>query len=159
MRCAVHRAIKSSRSIGAGWGGGQARQTWFGDLGGHSMENTVGLQLRSDWILNGLFQTVNRHRTEKVDYNGAVIPATTRQDDVWEASLAPYLENKMQWFEWMRTVVGVRADLYHFDVKGNQRENSGTVNKALVSPKATVAFGPWAGTELYLSGGARLPQQ
>jgi outer membrane receptor protein involved in Fe transport len=134
-------------------GGTKASQTWYGQIFNHDMENTVGLQIRSDSITNGLFQTVNRHRTDKVDYNGETISATTRADDVWETSLSPYVENKVQWADKFRTVVGLRTDYYHFDVNSNLPVNSGTQDAMLVSPKGSLIFGPWAKTEYYLSGG------
>ncbi len=134
-------------------GGGTARHTFYGALGGFEMENSVGLQLRSDSISNGLFQTVRRHRTAKIDYDGAILPATTRSDDIWELSLAPFVENRVQWSEKVRSIVGVRLDYFHFDVAADQPGGSGTENPVIANPKATVIVGPWEDTELYLSGG------
>ncbi len=134
-------------------GGGEARHTWFGNIGDAAMENTVGLQLRSDSIRNGLFQTVNRRRTEKLDYDGNPIPATTRSDEVWQFSISPFVENRIQWHEKFRTVAGLRADYYRFDVHSRRSENSGTADDAIVSPKLTLIAGPWKRTEFYLQGG------
>jgi outer membrane receptor protein involved in Fe transport len=134
-------------------GGAKGFHTFYGHLGAMPMENTVGLQLRSDSIRNGLFQTIHRDRVTKLDYDGGELPSTTRRDRVWELSVAPYLENRIQWHEKLRTVLGVRADYYRFDVDGNQSFNSGTEDDAIVSPKGSIVIGPWAQTELYLSGG------
>jgi outer membrane receptor protein involved in Fe transport len=134
-------------------GGAQGSHTFYGHLAALPMENTVGLQVRSDSIRNGLFQTVRRRRTTKLDYDGGLLPSTTRRDRIWETSASPYLENRIQWHEKVRTVLGVRADYYHFDVDGNQSVNSGTEDDVLVSPKGSLVLGPWAQTELYLSGG------
>ena len=65
-------------------GGAKAGHTWFGQLGSRDMEDTIGLQLRSDSIKNGLYQTVNRRRTDKPDYAAGIINATTRADDISE---------------------------------------------------------------------------
>ncbi len=43
--------------------------TWFG----RKMSNTFGLQLRNDWIDNGLYRTENRRRTIKTDYSATGI--------------------------------------------------------------------------------------
>jgi hypothetical protein len=43
--------------------------TWFG----RKMANTFGLQLRNDWINNGLYQTENRRRTIKTYYSATGI--------------------------------------------------------------------------------------
>src|SRR3990167_7834299 len=136
-----------------GVGGANASQTWYGQLFSNDMENTVGLQIRSDSIKTGLFQTIDRQRTDKVDYNGETIPDTTRADDVWEASFSPYIENKVQWVDKVSTVFGLRTDFYYFDVNSDLPVNSGTRDDAIVSPKGSLIFGPWAKTEYYLSGG------
>jgi hypothetical protein len=134
-------------------GGGSGRQTWFGHLFGREVEGSVGLQLRSDSIHNGLRQTVRRHPTDKVDYDGGIIPSTTRRDDVWETSLAPYFEGRVQWLEKLRSVTGFRVDYFHFDVDAKQAGGSGIDDAALVSPKGSVVLGPWEDTEVYVSGG------
>ena len=134
-------------------GGGQARRTWFGQLAGREMENSAGLQLRSDTIDNGLLQTVRREVTDKLDYDGNLIPGTTRRDHTWETSVAPYLENRIQWCDVFRSTAGVRLDWFRFAVDADQPGGTGTENKALVSPKLDLVLGPFAKTELYLSGG------
>ncbi len=134
-------------------GGGSARHTWYGALCDFEMENSVGLQLRSDSIRNGLQQTVNRHVTDKVDWDGNLIPGTTRRDDIWELSLAPYAENRIQWLEKLRSIVGVRFDYFHFDVNADSPGGSGVEDAVKASPKASVILGPWWDSELYLSGG------
>jgi hypothetical protein len=131
--------------------GGQLSHTWFGSLGGRATETTMGLQLRADRIENGLLQTVNGHRRDKVDRNGD--PIFTRRDDIWETSAAPYVESKIEWSDRLRTVLGVRADFFHFDVDANNAGFSGARNDALVSPKASIIYTLRRGTELYVSGG------
>ena len=44
-----------------------AHNTIFGELFGRKVENTFGLQVRNDWIHNGLFQSENRVRIDKID--------------------------------------------------------------------------------------------
>src|SRR5262245_24741972 len=135
-------------------GGASGRHTWYGSLAERAMENTLGLEVRSDSIQNGLLQTVRRHRTDKPDYAGGTIPGTTRRDGIWEASVSPWLENRAQWLEPLRSVVGVRLDYFHFDVDGKgQPANSGIDDAVRVSPKGSLVLGPFAQTELYLSGG------
>jgi hypothetical protein len=136
------------------WTGGlNATHTWFGHLGERDMENTVGLQIRSDVIDNGLFNTQAEHREDKVDRDGNFIPATVRNDHIWEVSAGPFYENKIQWFEKLRSVAGVRFDYYHFDVEAEQAPNSGKRDDQIASPKITLVFGPWAKTEIYVQGG------
>jgi hypothetical protein len=134
-------------------GGGSARHTVFGRLHDWDMENTIGLQLRSDSIRNGLFQTRNRRRIDKLDYDGVTIPETTRKDDIWELSLAPWIQNWTQWHPKVRSLVGVRLDWFHFDVDAFDPVDSGRDDAVRASPKANLVFGPWWGAELYVSGG------
>jgi outer membrane receptor protein involved in Fe transport len=121
----------------------KASQTWFGQLLQRKTENTLGLQVRSDNIRNGLYSTENRNRY-----------ATTRADHVIETSAGLYFENKTQWAEKFRSVVGVRGDVFNFDVRtSNLDTNTGHKTAFIASPKASLIFGPWAETEFYLNGG------
>ena len=47
----------------------------------------------------------------------------------------------------------MRLDYFHVDVESHLTANSGTADDVLVSPKGSLILGPWADTELYLSGG------
>jgi hypothetical protein len=134
-------------------GGGDARHTWFGELCGFALETSVGFQLRSDSIENGLLQTVGRHVTDKVDWDGDPIPGQTRRDDIWELSAAPWVESRVQWLEHLRSVVGTRLDYFHFDVNASNPGGSGVEDAVKVSPKAGLVLGPWWDSEIYLNGG------
>lgn len=123
--------------------GGQAQRTWLNQWQGRDMQNTLGVDLRHDQIRQvGLYQTDQRQRF-----------ATIRQDQVQQSALALYAENQMQWQPWLRSIVGLRADAYRFDVESDRPENSDRVNDEIFSPKASVVFGPWQKTEYYLSYG------
>ena len=62
-----------------------AHHTIFSQWLGRKVGNTFGLQLRNDWINNGLYQAENRVRVNKTDYNTGdlippTLPATTERD-------------------------------------------------------------------------------
>jgi hypothetical protein len=123
--------------------GGQASQTWSGRLGGSSMLNTVGLQLRRDRLDPvALYSTAARERL-----------STTREDQVTVSSAGPYASNAIQWNSWFRSVAGLRADFHRFEVDSNIPENSGSSSDSVVSPKVSAIFGPWAKTEYFLNWG------
>jgi outer membrane receptor protein involved in Fe transport len=64
------------------------------------------------------------------------------------------VENRTQWAEKFRSVAALRGDLDYFDVTClNNPTNSGTSASFLPSPKLSLIFGPWARTEIYVSGG------
>jgi outer membrane receptor protein involved in Fe transport len=53
----------------------------------------------------------------------------------------------------LRTILGVRADLYHFNETSSYQPFSGSNVTGIVSPKASLILGPWDGFDLYLDGG------
>ena len=109
---------------------------------GLESENTVGVQLQTDNIFNGLLNTKAR-RTIGV----------TRQDHIVESSIGVYAENATKWTPWFRSVTGLRADAYRFKVNSDNPANSGTATESMVNPKLALIFGPWAKTEFYLNAG------
>jgi hypothetical protein len=116
----------------------RASHRWLTRFGGVTTENVVGLQARRDDIGNlGLYRTRARVRLD-----------TTRQDSVIETSAAIYAQSSTPWTPWLRTILGLRADEYRFDVDSNDAHAS------MVSPKLTMIFGPWRNTELYANAGA-----
>ena len=132
-----------------------AAHTIFSQWFGRKVENTFGLQLRNDWIHNGLYQTENRERADKTDSDtGNTLPATTQEDRLIDTQLGLFWENKVHWAEKFRSVFGLRGDLQYFDVTSLVNPaNSGTASKWLPSPKLNLIFGPWAKTEFYVQGG------
>ena len=124
---------------------------WFG----RRVEDTFGVQIRNDWIHNGLYQGQDRLRVDKTDFStGTTLPATTQADRFTDTQVGFYAENKVQWAERFRSDLAVRGDVEHFDVTSLvTAANSGTATKVLPSPKASLTFGPWASTEFYVQGG------
>jgi hypothetical protein len=122
---------------------------WFG----RRVVNTFGLQAQESLIDLGLFQTVGRVRTDKVAYDGSVIPATTKVDTVSEGTAGVYIDNRIWWTGWFRTDFGLREDVTAVDVSDLDPANSGRRAAALPSPKLNLVFGPWDQTEVYAEAG------
>jgi hypothetical protein len=122
--------------------GGSASETWTWKFLGIEMQNTVGLQERSDFIHLGLYHT-----------EAQVVLGDTRLDHVIETRVGPYVENKTQWLPWLRTVAGFRADVFAYHDTDYTDHISGDGDAAIVSPKFSLILGPWASTEIYLNGG------
>jgi len=137
--------------------GVDARHSLFSRWADREIENTFGLQARSDWIRNGLYQTQDQKRVDKITFDELGQPltlsATTRQDDVAQTSAGLFFKNKIQWNEKLRSIAGIRGDLYYYDVDSTLSANSGNRTAAIGSPKLTVILGPWANTEVYVQGG------
>jgi hypothetical protein len=132
-----------------------ARHSIFSQWFGRRVENTFGLQVRNDWIHNGLYQDQNRVRVDKTDSStGYTLPATTQADRFTDTQPGFYAENKVQWASKFRSVVALRGDLDRFEVTSLvTAANSGTASKFLPSPKLSLIFGPWSNTEFYAQGG------
>jgi outer membrane receptor protein involved in Fe transport len=103
-----------------------AHHTIFSQWFGRKVENTIGLQVRNDWVHNGLYQTEDRVRTEKNDSNAcndepiaqcginpnliAILPADTDLNKFTDTLVGLYAENKVQWTAKFRSVLGLRGD-------------------------------------------------
>ena len=164
------------------------RRTISGEWYGRKVETTFGMQLRNDWVHNGLYRTEDRVRTSKTYYtanyqgdcdsNGycstldqvAVLPAATDLNKFTETIGSPWVESKIQWASKCRSILALRGDYgkgivtsftnptnpnYPFDPypPGFNPDSHQSIAKFLPSPKASLIFGPWANTELYLQGG------
>jgi outer membrane receptor protein involved in Fe transport len=123
-----------------GWNGSWNRfDTYFGK----SMQNSVGWDIRQDRIAPvGLYDSVRRNRT-----------GTTREDNVRETSYAIFFENQTSWTDLFRSIVGVRAENYHFNVQSNIAENSGSRTANMGLPKLSLIFGPWNKSEFFVNAG------
>ena len=103
----------------------------------------LGGELRHDDIDQvGLYHTVARQRI-----------GTTREDSVTQTSYSLFASLDTGWTSWLRTVVGLRGDRFHFDVNSNIPVNSGTANDSVVQPKAAVIFTPWEHTQFFVDYG------
>ena len=118
-------------------------RSWIHLLAGRDSETTVGLQVRNDRLDPvGLYSTAQRQRL-----------STTREDKVKGTATGLFVSNSTAWNSWFRTVAGLRADHYTFDVSSNAPANSGSVDATIVSPKFSAIFTPAKDTELYLNWG------
>ncbi|GGY73926.1 TonB-dependent receptor [Pseudoduganella plicata] len=123
--------------------GFDARHGWHLHAGDVLTSTTVGMQVQNDNIHNGLYRTAARRTL-----------GTIRQDHIVESSAAVFVENHTRWRPTLRTVAGLRADRYRFDVTSDRPDNSGKASDTLVSPSVGLVLGPWAQTEFYFNAGS-----
>ncbi|MGJ9420489.1 TonB-dependent receptor [Massilia sp. CMS3.1] len=120
-----------------------ATHTWHLHRGATTASDLmVGVRLQNDNIFNGLYDTRARQRL-----------ATTREDHVVETSGALFVESVTHWSKTVRTVAGVRADRFRFDVESSLAANSGRAYDTQASPSASLIFAPVASTEFYVNYG------
>ncbi|MBM40632.1 MAG: TonB-dependent receptor [Acidobacteria bacterium] len=107
------------------------------------VENAIGVSVRNDVVDTvGLYNTVARRRTNAI-----------RNDEVTQTTAGLFAQSEIEWTRVFRTTLGLRSDVYRYDVTAQNSLNSGDGTAALVSPKITAVLGPWEGTELYLNYG------
>jgi hypothetical protein len=122
--------------------GGKVERQWARLLLGHDVEAALGLQVRDDQIRNGIFHTEARQ-----------VLSITREDVIQQLTAGPYAQARVRWTSWLRTLAGVRADYFRFNVDSNLPVNSGLKNNAIVSPKLSFVLGPFKETEFYVNLG------
>jgi outer membrane receptor protein involved in Fe transport len=122
--------------------GANVSHTVKGHLGAFDTETMFGVQARRDDIALGLFKTMQR-----------MTLSTVRDDRVQESSIGVYAQTTTRWTDWMRSVVGVRGDYFQAHVTSDTLANSGNTDAAMMSPKASLIFGPFHKTELFLNAG------
>jgi len=123
--------------------GARVSHVWSGHLAGIHSEVAVGAEVRHDDIGTvGLYRTRARQRL-----------SITREDAVQQTSGAVYAQLTSRWTDAARTILGVRTDRYHFDVRSNDPANGGSASDGITNPKFGVVFGPWRKTELYANAG------
>lgn len=118
------------------------RHGWATDWFGRDGENQAGVQIQNDNIHNALLNTRARQTLSDV-----------RRDHIVETSVGAWFENSVRWTPTFRSVAGVRADHYRFDVRSDLAVNSGERSASVFSPKLSLVFGPWAKSELYVNLG------
>lgn len=121
--------------------GADLSHTIYNTLWNTEMSHLFGFQQRTDWIKLGLFHTRARETL-----------STTGNHEVVESASALYYENNAKWTQTFRSVVGVRADYFNFDVTNNiDSANSGNRSATIFNPKLGLVFGPWAQTTYFFN--------
>ncbi len=134
--------------------GAKGSTTRDGSLGVFPMTSVIGLEARVDDIRDvGIFSTYQRH-----------LLGTTQNAGVVESSAAIYAEDTVQWRPTIRTILGVREDVFDFNVRDKMHDasgacdtlsdDSGTRRASIFSPKLGLMLGPWARTRYFLNVGS-----
>ncbi len=136
--------------------GGRAHYHRVWTLGTMPLVSTVGFETRNDNADVGLFRQQRRQRF-----------STTQKAEIWENAFSGYTQHELFLREWLRLVVGLRGDVFVFDVDDRSpREETdtpqpqGNTTDGIVSPKASLIVSPftnpaslWHQTDLFLNFG------
>ncbi len=126
--------------------GAELSRSWLTRLWRRPLEVTSGVQVRYDDLTNQLDRT--RVHEDRIQLFAPVLRA-----DVELITGGPFIEGSMRVNDWFRWSGGVRLDGYQADVASDRAVNSGSVSDTLISPKLSLAFGPWKQTEIYVNYG------
>ena len=85
--------------------GGRAHYHRMWTLGSMPLESTIGFETRNDNADVGLFRQQRRQRF-----------VTTQKAEVWENAFSGYTQHELFIREWLRFIVGLRGDVFVFDV-------------------------------------------
>ncbi len=123
--------------------GGTIKHRFDASVANLPLALTVGADARYDHIGKvGLYNTVR-----------AQIISTVRQDKVDEYSGALFADAEAALTSRLRLTLGLRGDLYGFDVDAGLPVNSGTGSDALLAPKVALAWRAIDHLELYANYG------
>ncbi|MGO9357207.1 MAG: TonB-dependent receptor [Xanthobacteraceae bacterium] len=123
--------------------GANASRTLNGSFASRPMQTTFGIQTRYDDINLALTDTYQRSFLSNV-----------RSDKVGEGSVGVYVQNTIDWTNWLKTTLGWRGDYYAAKVASLfDANNSGNTAAAIGSPKFTTVVGPFNKTELFFGAG------
>lgn len=118
-------------------------RTWLGEIAGHDSETEIGLQTRYDRLAPILLANTVAQQAY----------ALVRSDTVNETSTALYVRNSTQWLPWLRSLAGLRADQFWYNVASSNPLNSGRGGDRVLSPKLGVVFSPTSGTDVFVNWG------
>jgi hypothetical protein len=141
--------------------GGAAALRLLHVFGGVATDTVVGVQGRYDDAYVDRRHTLQRsvlNYCEVAQPDGPAVaePAPTgacNADRLKIADLGLYAENTTRWLPWLRTVLGVREDIYHAADHSLVTGFRGSGDQTLLQPKGSLILGPWWKTEVYLSAG------
>jgi len=114
-----------------------------------AFDTTIGTQVRSDSIANGLSNSTQREVRERVV-----------RADIAEGSLGVYAQEEITWTPWLRTILGMRMDYFGFDVTDRLEDlstlgtkTSGVRQATQPSPKASIVISPVDDFDVFLNFG------
>jgi hypothetical protein len=113
------------------------------ELGSVDSDWRIGLDLRHDRVSPvGLHLTEARRRY-----------ATIREDRVRQSLTGLWTSVATRWTPWLRSELGARWDRFGYDIASSLAANSGQGHDSIVSPKFSLALGPWCNTEFFVAAG------
>lgn len=135
--------------------GFKGSKTWITQFADMPMTNVVGIQARVDDIRDVAIDPTFQRK----------VIGTRQNAGVEESNGAIYAESSLQWRPDVRTVIGLREDLFDFDVTDKMLNpdgscnltsdplgcNTGSKRASIFNPKLGIVLGPWAQTTYFIN--------
>jgi outer membrane receptor protein involved in Fe transport len=110
--------------------------------------STLGAQYRADLSEVSLWRVQQRARLPRcLEVANPCLSTSNRQVDA-----AAYVQEDLRPARWLRVVLGLRSDTFHFNVRGLGGDPA--AQRSIVSPKASVVLSPAPWMDLYLNFGS-----
>lgn len=123
--------------------GGNVRHAIAGTLGSMPVNVTLGGDVRYDAIARvGLYRSIRGQRS-----------STVREDQVDQFSAGAYAQAELKITPKLRATVGLRGDVYSYQVDSDLPVNSGSGSDAILGPKLSLAWQAAKTIELYANYG------
>jgi len=128
--------------------GGRAEYTLNGLLGNPDIQTVIGTSVRSDWIHNQLWHVTKRERLQN-----------EANADVHETSFSLYLQQDYRLTRTLRLDLGLRGDVFIFDVKDRLNADlpgdlTGVVTQSIIGPKGDLVYSPAEDWDFYFDAGS-----
>jgi outer membrane receptor protein involved in Fe transport len=143
------------------------------DVGEVRTVTTLGAQARMDSMNVALYHVKQRQRLadcpaaayDDASGNTVVPPNPCDDADIVQSDLAAFAQEDVRFNRWARVVVGVRSDLFEWNVTNqlpfnpnpppgsNPNQGTAVIQKAIVNPKLQAVFTPVPVWDIYLDGG------
>lgn len=135
--------------------GFKGSKTWFTQIAGINTSNLVGVQARFDDIKDVAIDHAFQRKIIGIDQDASVR----------ESNGAVYFENTTQWLDKLHIVLGLREDVFDFNVTDKMRNSDGSCNidsdplgcnngskrASIFSPKLGITLGPWNRTDFFVT--------
>ncbi len=110
--------------------------------------STIGAQYRADLSDVALWRVQQRARLAQcLQVANPCVSTSDRQVDA-----AAYVQEDLRPVPWLRVVLGLRSDTFHFNVQGLGGDPA--AQHSILSPKASVVLSPASSLDLYLNFGS-----
>jgi len=107
--------------------GGRLAHRRLHRVGDYPLQSAVGVQVKYDHVNpTALYRTVAQRRI-----------STTNEDRLDQSSVGVFGQTEIEWSHTLRTTIGARAEVFHYDVRSSVAANSAPSSAPGATPRST----------------------